>query len=136
MAFVLVGMRGGDRFTAEEISWIGAQIAALRRAERDEQKRIRAGLRRFGFRISDWATDAQGFTVSDFDLLVRRGMIKSDATAGNAAGTQRHGHVPHARKRAGDALARLNEGEWPPPATIIDLYGTWAAALADAFPDY
>ena len=41
----------------------------------------------------------------------------------------------HARNRGGDALARLNEGDWPPPATVIDLYGTWAAALADAFAD-
>jgi hypothetical protein len=41
----------------------------------------------------------------------------------------------HARKRGGDALTRLSEGNWPPPATVIDLYGTWAAARADAFPD-
>ena len=41
----------------------------------------------------------------------------------------------HARKRGGDALTRLNEGDWPPSATVIDLYGTWAAARADAFPD-
>ena len=41
----------------------------------------------------------------------------------------------HARRRGGDALARVNEGDWPPPATVVDLYGTWAAALADAFPE-
>jgi hypothetical protein len=39
----------------------------------------------------------------------------------------------HARSRGGDALARLNAGDWPPPATVTDLYGTWAAARADAF---
>jgi hypothetical protein len=39
----------------------------------------------------------------------------------------------HARNRGGDALARLNAGDWPPPATVTDLYGTWAAARADAF---
>jgi hypothetical protein len=80
--------RGRDRFAAAEIAWIREQLAALRRAERDEQQRIRAGLRRIGFRISDWATDAQGFTVSDFDQLVRRGLIKSDAAAEDAR-TQR-----------------------------------------------
>ena len=37
--------RGRDRFSAEEIAWSRAQLAAPRRAERDEQKRIRAGLR-------------------------------------------------------------------------------------------
>jgi hypothetical protein len=43
--------------------------------------------------------------------------------------------VPQARRRGGEALKRLREGEWPPPSTVIDLYGTWAAALADAFPE-
>jgi AraC-like DNA-binding protein len=38
----------------------------------------------------------------------------------------------HARRREGDALARLAEGDWPSPATVTDLYGTWAAARADA----
>jgi hypothetical protein len=41
----------------------------------------------------------------------------------------------HARKRGGEALARLSGEVWPAPATVIDLYGTWAAARADAFPD-
>jgi sigma-70-like protein len=39
----------------------------------------------------------------------------------------------HARGRGGDALARLAEGDWPAPGTVTDLYGTWAAAHADAF---
>ena len=41
----------------------------------------------------------------------------------------------HARERGGDALARLSAGTWPAPATVIDLYGSWAAARADAFED-
>ena len=39
----------------------------------------------------------------------------------------------HARRRGGEALTRLQAGEWPTPSTVIDLYGSWAAALADAF---
>ncbi|MGZ4287326.1 MAG: sigma-70 region 4 domain-containing protein, partial [Solirubrobacteraceae bacterium] len=39
----------------------------------------------------------------------------------------------HARRRGGEALKRLQAGEWPGPSTVIDLYGSWAAALADAF---
>ena len=39
----------------------------------------------------------------------------------------------HARRRGGDALKRLQAGEWPAPSTVIDLYGAWAAAVADAF---
>jgi hypothetical protein len=41
----------------------------------------------------------------------------------------------HARQRGGTALRRLRERDWPAPSTVIDLYGTWAAARADAFPD-
>jgi hypothetical protein len=40
----------------------------------------------------------------------------------------------HARRRGGEPLKRLQSGEWPSPSTVIDLYGTWAAARADAFP--
>ena len=39
----------------------------------------------------------------------------------------------HARRRGGEALKRLQAGEWPAPSTVIDLYGAWAAARADAF---
>ena len=41
----------------------------------------------------------------------------------------------HARRRGGQALKRLHDGDWPPPSTVIDMYGTWAAAVADAFTD-
>ena len=39
----------------------------------------------------------------------------------------------HARRRGGEALKRPQAGESPAPSTVIDLYGSWAAALADAF---
>ena len=39
----------------------------------------------------------------------------------------------HAHRRGGEALKRLQDGEWPAPSTVIDLYGSWAAAVADAF---
>jgi AraC-like DNA-binding protein len=53
---------------------------------------------------------------------------------------ERYGELPssydwsrtHARRRGAQALARLAEGVWPSPATVTDLYGTWAAAHADA----
>ena len=41
----------------------------------------------------------------------------------------------HARERGGEAVARLSAGAWPAPTTVIDLYGSWAAASADAFAD-
>ena len=39
----------------------------------------------------------------------------------------------HARRRGGEAVKRLQTGEWPAPSTVIDLYGSWAAGVADAF---
>jgi hypothetical protein len=41
----------------------------------------------------------------------------------------------HAHRRGGEALKRLQTGEWPASSTVIDLYGSWAAAVADAFGD-
>jgi hypothetical protein len=34
----------------------------------------------------------------------------------------------HARRRGGEALARLASGEWPPASVVTKLFGTWAAA--------
>ena len=56
---------------------------------------------------------------------------------------QRYGRPPsstdwsrtHARRRGGEAPRRLRNGDWPPPSTVVDLYGSWAAALADAFSE-
>lgn len=41
----------------------------------------------------------------------------------------------HARRRGGQALVRLEQGNWPSASTVIELYGSWAAAQADAFPE-
>lgn len=75
-------MRGRDRFNGEELGWIREQLVQLRVAERDEQKRIRGRLRRAEFRISDWATDSQGFTASALDALVASGRIVRDDSVG------------------------------------------------------
>jgi hypothetical protein len=32
-------------------------------------------------------------------------------------------------------LRRLVDGDWPASSTVIELYGSWAAARADALPD-
>jgi AcrR family transcriptional regulator len=39
----------------------------------------------------------------------------------------------YARRRGGEALKRLQVGEWAAPSTVTDLYGAWTAAVADAF---
>jgi hypothetical protein len=53
---------------------------------------------------------------------------------------RRHGALPssydwsrtHARRRGGQAAARLEDGDWPAPSTVTDLFGTWAHARAQA----
>jgi AcrR family transcriptional regulator len=40
--------------------------------------------------------------------------------------------VSHASRRGPNALARPQDAEWPP---VSEVYGSWAAARADAFPD-
>jgi hypothetical protein len=75
-------MKGRNRFNSDEIAFITRQLTALRRAERPAQKTIRARLRRAEFHISDWATDGQGFTASDFNAALRRGLIVRDESVG------------------------------------------------------
>src|SRR5437016_3957881 len=38
----------------------------------------------------------------------------------------------HARRRGGQAMERLEEGDWPPSSVVGDLYGSWEAARAAA----
>jgi hypothetical protein len=50
----------------------------------------------------------------------------------------RYGRLPtsydwsrtHARRRGGEAVARLAEGEWPAASVVTRLFGTWSAARA------
>ncbi len=53
---------------------------------------------------------------------------------------ERYGRLPssydwsrtHARRRGGDALARLAKGEWPAASVVSDRFETWGAARAAA----
>ena len=55
---------------------------------------------------------------------------------------QRYGRPPsstdwsrtHARRRGGEALTRFQARDWPAPSTVIEIYESWPAAHADAFP--
>jgi AraC-like DNA-binding protein len=52
----------------------------------------------------------------------------------------RYGRLPssydwsrtHARRRGGDALERLREGDWPSASVVTDVYGSWTAARVAA----
>ncbi len=41
----------------------------------------------------------------------------------------------HATRRGGEALERFQARDWPASSTVVDIYGSWAAGHADAFPD-
>jgi hypothetical protein len=69
-------MSGRNEFTDSEIEEIRSELRELRRADPHCQKIIRGRLRRIGFYITDYSHDADGFTVSDFDEMVRRGTIR------------------------------------------------------------
>jgi hypothetical protein len=43
------------------------------------------------------------------------------------------GRGPKHAGAAAKRFKRLQTGEWPASSTVIDLYGSWAAAAADAF---
>jgi AraC-like DNA-binding protein len=64
--------------------------------------------------------------------LVREAMRTWEGRYGTAPSSYDWSRT-HARRRGGDALARLQEGDWPAPGTVTQLYGTWAAARGDAF---
>lgn len=68
-------MKGRARFAQAEAAEIRRILRRVRVAERDEQKKLRAQLRRIGFHISDWDASGAGFTASDFDELVLRSLI-------------------------------------------------------------
>jgi hypothetical protein len=67
-------MAGRSTFTESEITELRALTRAKETADRSRQKTLRARMRRLGFYITDFA-DYAGFTVSDFDDLIRRGTI-------------------------------------------------------------
>jgi hypothetical protein len=66
---------GRLRFTQSEVDELRTLLGELRRAEPTRQKAIRSKMRRIGFYITDVSHDGDGFTLSDFDALVRRGTI-------------------------------------------------------------
>ena len=79
-------MLGRSTFTASEAAELRELIGEKQTTDRTRQKTLRARMRRIGFYISDFA-DYAGFTVSDFDDLVSRGVVTiEEADAGSGGG--------------------------------------------------
>lgn len=67
---------GRSTFTEVEAHDIRRLLREKGIADRDRQKSIRGSLRRkYDFYISDFSTDADGFTAADFDACIARGRI-------------------------------------------------------------
>jgi hypothetical protein len=85
--------------------------------------------------------DAYGYCKRCHPRAIARQWTRERVREAMRAWHARYGSPPtsydwsstHARRRGGDALKRLQAGEWPAPSTVIDLYGSWAAAVGDAF---
>lgn len=64
-------MQGKNIFTASEAEIIKSLLRQKSRASRPEQKKIRAKMRDIGFFISDFDQSQAGFTVIDFENLIK-----------------------------------------------------------------
>jgi hypothetical protein len=122
---VVAGQHGGPdlgehrhSFTTMEIGKIKLLLDEVRRSDRSRQKSLRAQLRRMGFYITDYAADQMGFTSSDVDRLVSRGVIK---LLGSSTPTRRTDHdlAPASQQRSADQNAALKDDELSENASQI-----------------
>ena len=68
-------LMGPSRFTSAEVQELRRLLREKQTADRDRQKALRRRMRAIGFYISDFHHDAEGFTVSDLNALVERGVV-------------------------------------------------------------
>jgi hypothetical protein len=126
-------MKGRDCFTAEEAQQIRELLQLVRRAEPGlAQKTLRDALRAIGFYISDWPRGSvTGFTASDFDDLVRRGLIritagpgKQNAGAGDAGKQETSAvHASERRRKSPPSLTSGSELDADAVAALAELGG-------------
>jgi len=69
-------MKGKNTFTNYEVQAIKKLIAEKVVATTDKQKAIRGKIRNIGFHYSDFSSKKDGYTVADFEELIRSGKIK------------------------------------------------------------
>ena len=73
-------MKGKNIFTTSEVDKIKKLIAEKGEATPSKQKGIRNKIRELGFYYSDFSSQKDGYTVEDFNGLIRSGKIKVEAT--------------------------------------------------------
>jgi hypothetical protein len=77
-------MKGQTTFTSEQAAELRRLLSEKQTADRSRQKTLRGRMRAIGFYITDFATNQQGFVVSDFDDLASRGVIRISDEEENA----------------------------------------------------
>lgn len=68
-------MQGKKKFTKSETARIKSLLRAKANASRADQKNTRAKIRNIGFYITDFDQSFSGFTVGDFEDLIKQKMI-------------------------------------------------------------
>jgi hypothetical protein len=84
--------------------------------------------------------DAYAYCKACHPGAIERRWTHERVLAAMAEWESRFGRLPssydwsrtHARRRGGDALGRLAEGEWPAASVVTRLFGTWSGARAVA----
>ena len=84
-------MKGQNTFTTTQVEAIKKLIAEKGKATPDKQKGIRGKIRNLGFHFSDFSSKKDGFTVADFENLIRSGQIK--VVGGNYKPTSKIGRA-------------------------------------------
>lgn len=69
-------MKGKNTFTKNESELIKKLIAEKVISSKNKQKGIRSNIRKIGFYYSDYSSSKHGYTVEDFENLVKSGNIK------------------------------------------------------------
>jgi hypothetical protein len=69
-------VKGRTEFTEATADRIRVLLSQTRNAIRPQQKALRQQIRDLGFYITDWERPGTGFTVDDFDGLVRSGRVR------------------------------------------------------------
>lgn len=137
-------MTGRRSFSTDEAEELRRLIREKQTADASRQKSLRARIRRIGFRISEYEVYG-GFTVSDFDDLVHRGVVTITdggevpaeapplAVPSVASGPVRRREATEAELDAAlDSLdgrpRRIGADVWPGDVTGLDrcgLYSWW-----------
>ncbi len=84
--------------------------------------------------------DAYAYCKACHPGAIERRWTRERVIAAMAEWRSRYGQLPssynwsraHARRRGGEALACLDDGQWPAPSVVTRLFGTWSAARAVA----